>query len=136
MLEGHPNELLDMSNIINFDLFTYHNSRIALGNKKGQIDTLFILNLSNTNKYFYNDKNDLKLFPNPASSQITLTLSDEYISEPQIDIIDNLGFIHEPKYQINSNEITINTSSLSPGVYFLRIRSGGQVETKKFVVVR
>ena len=76
------------------------------------------------------------LHPNPATSQINLTLSDEYISEPQIDIIDNLGFIHEPEYQINNREITINTSSLSSGVYFLRIRSGGQVETKKFVVVK
>ena len=80
--------------------------------------------------------NSIEIHPNPATSQITLTLSDEYISEPQIDIIDNLGFTHDPEYHTNSKEITINTSSLSPGVYFLRIRSGGQVETKKFVVVR
>ena len=100
-----------------------------------QGDTVFkyTSEISDVNEGDYSLAN---IHPNPATSQITISLVEEFISEPQIDIIDNLGFIHEPEYQINNREITINTSSLSSGVYFLRIRSGGQVETKKFVVVR
>lgn len=75
------------------------------------------------------------IHPNPATSQITLSLVDNLISEPEIHIIDYLGGSQKVEYQINSSEITINTSTLSPGVYFLRIRSREMVEVRKFVVL-
>jgi hypothetical protein len=78
----------------------------------------------------------LILHPNPATSQITLSLGEEFISAPEIDIIDYLGNAFKPVYEINGSEITVNTSSLSPGVFFLRVRSGEMVEVKKFMVVR
>ena len=76
------------------------------------------------------------LSPNPATDQITISLDIAYTSTPEIDIIDMLGFCIKAEYNINDSEITINTSLLDPGIYFLRIRSGGKVETRKFVVVR
>jgi len=78
----------------------------------------------------------VEIFPNPATSQITLSLNDEFISEPEIEIIDYLGNVLEVDYQISTKEVTVNTSTLTPGIYFLRIRSGEQVAAKKFVVVR
>jgi hypothetical protein len=74
------------------------------------------------------------LHPNPATSQITLSLGEEFISAPEIDIIDYLGNAIIPDYEINGLEMIINTSSLSPGVYFLRVRSGEKLEVRKFVV--
>ena len=95
------------------------------------------IDVATRNKEYVNiNSNKVFLHPNPATSQITLSLGDNFISEPEIDIIDYLGNAIKMDYEINGSEITINTSSLSPGVYFLRIRSGGQVETRKFVVVR
>ena len=80
------------------------------------------------------------IFPNPATSQITLSLGEEFISEPEIDIIDYLGNVirctTSGRCRTSDKSITINTSSLSPKVYFLRIRSGATLETRKFVVVR
>lgn len=71
-----------------------------------------------------NKKSDIfSLNPNPATDYITINLDDAYTSTPEIDIIDMLG-------------ITINTSLLNPGIYFLRIHSGGKAETMKFVVLR
>jgi hypothetical protein len=82
----------------------------------------------------------LEIYPNPASSHITLSLTDEFISAPQIDIIDYLGNVirwtQSDRWSTSEKSITINTSSLSPGVYFLRVRSGDKVEVKKFVVLR
>jgi photosystem II stability/assembly factor-like uncharacterized protein len=89
--------------------------------------------ISNVNEDDYSLAN---LHPNPATSQITLSIGEGFISKPEIDIIDFLGNAIKPQYEINGSEITINTSSLSPGVYFLRIRSGEKVEVRKFVVVR
>jgi photosystem II stability/assembly factor-like uncharacterized protein len=86
-----------------------------------------------------NNINDYDIFPNPATSQITLSLSEEFISEPEIDIIDYLGNVIRwtpfGRWSPSEKSITINTSSLSPGVYFLRVRSGEKVEVRKYVVI-
>lgn len=82
------------------------------------------------------EENIFNPHPNPATSHITVSLGEDFISAPEIDIIDYLGNAFKPVYEINGSEITINTSSLSPRVYYLRIRSGSQIETRKFVVVR
>jgi hypothetical protein len=89
--------------------------------------------ISNVNEDDYYMAN---LHPNPATSHITLSLGEEFISEPEIEIIDYLGNAINPDYEINGSEININTSSLSPGVFFLRVRSGEKMEVRKFVVVR
>ena len=76
------------------------------------------------------------IHPNPATDHITITLDEAYTATPKIDLIDMLGFSIKAEHNISDREITINTSLLNPGVYFLRIRTGGKVETRKFVVVR
>jgi photosystem II stability/assembly factor-like uncharacterized protein len=87
--------------------------------------------ISNVNEDDYYMAN---LHPNPATSQITLSLGEDFISALEIDIIDYLGNVI--RWTPSDKTITINTSSLSPGVYFLRVRSGERVEVRKFVVVR
>jgi len=111
-------------------------------------DIAFIQNSNNTYRsiaesgstiYFQDHSNNSDVFPNPATSQITLFLGEEFISAPEIDIIDYLGNVKRwtpsSRWSPSEKTITINTSSLSPGVYFLRIRSGERVEVRKFVVL-
>jgi photosystem II stability/assembly factor-like uncharacterized protein len=87
-----------------------------------------------------NEQHLSNLHPNPATSQITLSLGEEFVSEPEIDVVDYLGNVMRwtpsSRWSPSDKSITINTSSLSPGVYFLRVRSGEKVEVRKFVVVR
>jgi hypothetical protein len=58
------------------------------------------------------------LHPNPATSQITFSHGEGFISEPEIDIIDYLGNVTRwsppPRWTPSDKSITINTSSLSP----------------------
>jgi hypothetical protein len=84
----------------------------------------------------FRNETEISIYPNPATSQITISLGGEFISAPEIDIIDYLGNSIRPEYEIIGSEMNIHTSSLSPGVYFLRIRSGEKVDVRKFVVVR
>jgi hypothetical protein len=81
----------------------------------------------------------LEIYPNPATSHITLSLGEEFISAPEIDIIDYLGNVIRwtpfGRWSPSDKSITINTSSLSPGVYFLRLRCGEKLEVRKFVVI-
>jgi hypothetical protein len=83
--------------------------------------------------------NSFDIHPNPATYQITLSLGEEFISSPEIDIIDYLGNVKRcptsGRCRTSDKTITINTSSLSPGVYFLRVRSGEKVDVRKFVVI-
>ena len=136
--EGLPSDLKGTI-FIDFKILSFKkfgDKLIALGYMKlNATHSMFLLDISNTTYIEERSNKIVNLFPNPASTQITLSLGKEFVSEPEIDIIDYLGKMQKVEYQINSSEITINTSSLSPGVYFLRIRSGAKVETRKFVVI-
>jgi hypothetical protein len=137
-IEGFPVELQGKT-IINFQIFDlkrYGDQLIGLG--KMQVDFIqivFLFDMSLMSDIKESFSNSFSLHPNPATSQITLSLGEEFILAPEIDIIDYLGKKQTIDYQINSTEITINTSPLSPGVYFLRVRSGEKVEVRKYVVI-
>ncbi|HEY0030495.1 MAG TPA: T9SS type A sorting domain-containing protein, partial [Bacteroidia bacterium] len=59
------------------------------------------------------------LFPNPASSEITLSIEGEDLSNYQIDILNILGAIQP--IQIQNSKISI--ASLAAGVYWVSARS-------------
>lgn len=74
----------------------------------------------------------VNLFPNPASRQ--LAISSWQLAIKEIEIIDVLGQLVFSRQPAASNEQqVINISSLSPGIYFLRIFSDKETVTKKFV---
>ena len=99
-------------------------------------NTLDIPNISSKTEDDNKQQNrTFNLYPNPADNSLNISYEKEVLDVEAI-IINSLGLPQRTKIEYNDRVITINTSSLSPGVYFLRIRSGGQVETKKFVVVR
>ena len=72
------------------------------------------------------------LYPNPAQSALMITFNN-YTSFPiNIDIYDALGKkIHT---ESNANRISrINVGSFSAGNYIVRLSSGGEVYSKKFI---
>ena len=69
----------------------------------------------------------VKLFPNPATSQVEVTFDqeDEVIQTVQVyDVYGKLIHVEET----NSNPMNLNVSGLASGVYFVRVTSeGGEV---------
>ncbi len=67
------------------------------------------------------------VFPNPASSEVTITYNIE--NEQILQIVDNLGRI-SMQFLLNPNEsrTTKNISSLSDGIYALRINGKDNME--------
>jgi len=61
--------------------------------------------------------NELRAFPNPASSEITVTLKDSKIAD--INLADAAGRIIPARVSVDGK---VDVSSLSPGVYFLRVK--------------
>ncbi|MCH2217245.1 MAG: T9SS type A sorting domain-containing protein [Flavobacteriales bacterium] len=71
------------------------------------------------------------MYPNPANNQITLSInngSGSYMAA----IIDMSGRTIVNR-SLKGNSETFDISSLKPGVYFMRINTGEEVMTKKFI---
>lgn len=80
---------------------------------------------------------ELKLFPNPSSGDIQMSLSVDENLETQMDIIDitgkairieNLGIL-----PAGHNQWTIKRGSLSPGVYFVHLRTENGTSVQRII---
>ena len=72
---------------------------------------------------------DIKLYPNPASDYLMLSVFNRNFE--RIEIMDVSGKVLWNTSDFNS--IKIDISFLNDGVYFLRLETGGNIITKKFI---
>ncbi len=73
-------------------------------------------------------KNAIRIYPNPADKEVRI-LAEQPVS---IRLYDASG-----RMLLKSNETLINTSTLSPGIYFIELRSkGGQLLKIKKIFIR
>jgi hypothetical protein len=72
------------------------------------------------NKFLGNESD--KLYPNPVQNELTISIANiDNLTE--IIILNVLGEIVE-KYDLNSNQKSINVSNLDNGIYFIRMENG------------
>lgn len=102
----------------------------------------FIAKLKNasyvTNVNEVKKKNEIVVYPNPASNVINICfLSDDQINTAELIIKNALGqIVFDEKLVVNKKELyqTIDFSSYSKGMYFVNINSNGVIEGKKIIV--
>lgn len=78
-------------------------------------------------------------WPNPASNQVTLPLRAQEFRHLQVDLIDALGRrlpLRSDLVEITAGHIRIGLQSVPPGVWLVRIRAHGVVDTARIVVTR
>ena len=77
-------------------------------------------------------ESNVSLYPNPATSQLTISLLDT--AEADIRVYDLVGklMIYEANKLI-ANKHTLDISSLAAGAFFIRINSEYGTVTKKFI---
>jgi len=78
----------------------------------------------------YNMDCSLKLYPNPATSYITL--QSEQVLNGNISIFNNLGLVVKEEEIKQVNEKTIDIRTLPAGLYLLRYKE----QTLRFMVVK
>jgi hypothetical protein len=76
-------------------------------------------------------KNRLNLYPNPVTDQLTVKNGELTITHLQV--IDVLGRIIMNITTQNKSEITINTSVLNPGLYFIKATINGNSVIEKII---
>jgi hypothetical protein len=98
------------------------------------IDSLQILynQFLGANDFALQDK--LQLYPNPVAKQFTLKYEPGVLIK-NLSISDMQGkIILQPKIEaLNQGAITISTSSLIKGIYFLQVATVKGIQTIKFV---
>lgn len=73
------------------------------------------------------------VFPNPASENITITLSNHHLDQQYLSIANQLG--QQVKYFQLENRINIiDISDLNTGIYIINIWNGNQKVTQKLIV--
>jgi hypothetical protein len=68
-------------------------------------------------EYYYRQKGELQIYPNPATTQTTITYL-QLNKESQLQIYNMLGqIVYEEKLSKGSSQTTLNTTGYKPGLY-------------------
>lgn len=93
-----------------------------------------ITGLAVQNVYNY----EVSCYPNPADQATTIVVSlKEKASNIEVTLHNQLGQLvntYNVNGQLGVNEVNVNLSSLSAGVYFYKVNVNGSVVTKKLIV--
>lgn len=109
---------------------------IITGNGKMQLITITAID-SNGNFDFITfnitlRENDIYIFPIPAKETINI-ISSNCVLPNSYTISNNVGQIIMQNGIVTDADLTINTSSLSNGIYFISINKGNEKKTFKFI---
>ncbi|MCZ4317666.1 T9SS type A sorting domain-containing protein [Aequorivita viscosa] len=75
------------------------------------------------------------MYPNPATSEVILNLPNQGFDGLVVTVTNNLGQVLESKEPLrNKTFIKLDVSGYAAGVYFVTLRAGNDITTKKLVV--
>ena len=81
----------------------------------------------------FDTANSIQLYPNPTRSNMTISVSNATETPDTYSIYNTIGQqIALQKIKSNS-DLTINTSALSAGVYFIKLSKGTSTKTLRFI---
>ena len=93
-------------------------------------DKTFSINLNET---IVVDSDDFYIYPNPAKDFLNIKTPSNSGFLNNYKIINTLGQIIRTETLFTENEFSINTASLSSGVYFIAIEKGDKKKTLQFI---
>ena len=81
----------------------------------------------------------LSIYPNPASSELTIKIGLDYVSNTQLQIIDLTGkivkdFSEKFDYEHGIYKAKLDISDLKTGIYFVKVVQPDKVFSKKLLV--
>ena len=79
-------------------------------------------------------KNQIRIYPNPAESEITILNTSTLLNEANVTISNTLGQIVMTKVFHNFREERIDVSSLSRGIYTVSVRNQNVNSTQRLVI--
>jgi hypothetical protein len=85
------------------------------------------------------DGEQLSMYPNPASTELTINIDLEYSSTTNLKIIDLTGktvkdFTRDLSHENGMYKAQLDISDLKAGIYFVRVKQQNEVLSKKLQV--
>jgi len=84
--------------------------------------------------------NGLQIFPNPLTSNSTLSFYLSGSEVVNVSVFNNLGMevmkIADKQMQSGIQNINLNVSALENGIYFIRVQAGNDIRTTKVTVLK
>ena len=74
-------------------------------------------------------KNEIRIYPNPAKNVLNISSTE---GEGSVKLYNTIGEVLKFK-SINSNQSSLDISTINPGIYFIEVTSNEEVITKKFI---
>jgi hypothetical protein len=87
---------------------------------------------------YKNNSDEIKIFPNPVSDKLIVSLNSEVAEPVEIIIYDQGGreIQSSKRYYDGISPITVNISTISEGFYLLSVRKSGSTYIKNIIVNR
>jgi len=100
-------------------------------------DENIYLGIEETTSIVENKQNLIGLFPNPSSDYIDITYDFKNQNHLTAKLYDSQGrimrIIFDENFKSETNSITLDIESLSPGTYFINIQSNSVTVTESFI---
>lgn len=81
------------------------------------------------------DANHFMVYPNPATSTVTISLHNTSEMIEKVSVVDIMGKVVQTKSNVNSNQMILEVDAISKGMYLIEILTNeGAKATKKLVV--
>jgi len=77
--------------------------------------------------------NSISLYPNPSSSVLNISIATEFGLPDSYTIYNSIGQTIETKNIASQNDLSVNTSTLSSGIYFIKIMKDSDSNTLRFI---
>lgn len=84
------------------------------------------------------EKNSVKIYPNPASNQLVIDVPGQSLNMDEIILTDTNGkmSIFSPFASFAGTSVVLDICHLNPGIYFVSVFDGKQWQTNRFVIQR
>jgi blue copper oxidase len=98
----------------------------------GMMGSFVVIDTLTTGISSISDNIPFRVFPNPANTNVTIELAEQ-LSQAVVTLQNVLGeMMLKSELNGNSNS-SLDLSSLTPGIYFLQVRSGNRLSTRKLI---
>src|SRR5205085_1195981 len=88
----------------------------------------------------YNNVSGLKNYPNPFSRNTTVFYSLKEKAEVNVSVYSDLGIkvaeLESGNKESGNHQLEWNAENLNSGVYFLEIKSAGNVVSRKMILIK
>jgi hypothetical protein len=78
---------------------------------------------------------EISLYPNPSTSKVTIA-NKAHIRMKEINIVNLMGQTIYKNDKVNADQIDINTTGFTPGIYNVMINTDKGMVTKKLEIIR